>query len=488
MDPRDQTDTLARITALDKSLRETRAELAETREEIRELRSLLEQINKTLPVSSAVPTSATPHESMEAQPANDAVQSEAAAAQPAQISADDWEILKTEIQEQAQDKVESGSKYRVKLWGLALFNAFDVSGDVDNIDVPALAFPRYPGASRGSVGASLRQSIIGVTGTGPELLGAHTSADLQVDFFGGLPAGYSGGTSGVARLRLARIRFDWEHTSVVAGLDTPFFSPNSPTSFMSIAVPAFASAGNLWNWSPAVRIEHRFDTRVSQLKIEAGVMDPPSYVQFNSGFRQPSPGENSRQPVYAMRFSANGTSGDRPAAVGISGVYFPQRFSEFTTVSGWGGILDWRFPVFPRTELSGEFFGGKGLDSFGGVPVPLFAPQDYNQYIEAGAPVLEQATMLGGWSQLKFTINSRNEFNVAAGIGDRNAGDLARDAVLFPVLGSVSTRNQEFFVNYIFRPRSDLLLSPEYRRLRTYPLQGAPAIASQIGLAAGFLF
>jgi hypothetical protein len=174
--------------------------------------------------------------------------------------------------------------------------------------------------------------------------------------------------------------------------------------------------------------------------------------------------------------------------VGISGVYFPQRFPGGATVSGWGGILDWRLPVLPRTELSGQFFGGKGIDSFGGVPVPVISAQDYNGYIETGASALEQETMLGGWSQLKFTINSRNEFNVAAGIGDRNAGDLARDAVLFPSLQYVSPRNEEMFVNYIFRPRSDLLFSPEYRRLRTYPIQGPPAVASQVGFAAGFLF
>jgi hypothetical protein len=43
-------------------------------------------------------------------------------------------------------------------------------------------------------------------------------------------------------------------------------------------------------------------------------------------------------------------------------------------------------------------------------------------------------------------------------------------------------------VNYIFRPRSDLVLSPEFRRLRTYPVTGAPMLANQFGVSAGFLF
>jgi len=44
------------------------------------------------------------------------------------------------------------------------------------------------------------------------------------------------------------------------------------------------------------------------------------------------------------------------------------------------------------------------------------------------------------------------------------------------------------FANYIFRPRSDLLFSAEYRRLRTYEVRGSPDTAGQLGLAVGFLF
>jgi hypothetical protein len=48
--------------------------------------------------------------------------------------------------------------------------------------------------------------------------------------------------------------------------------------------------------------------------------------------------------------------------------------------------------------------------------------------------------------------------------------------------------NQMSFLNYILRPRADLLFSVEYRRLRTFEVSGAPATADQVGLAAGFLF
>ncbi|HEX5422866.1 MAG TPA: hypothetical protein VFW94_04905 [Candidatus Acidoferrales bacterium] len=481
-------DESARIAALDKSLSETRAELTETRAEIRQLRALLEAMNKKISGSSS---ETTPDNSQAAAPTEAAApvsQSSQPGPPSAKISQDDWQVLKAEVEAHEQEKVESGSKYRLKLWGLALFNAFDVNGRVDNLDVPTMALSRSAGTAPGSLGASFRQSIFGITGTGPDLFGWRTSADLQIDFFGGLPSGYGGGSSGLLRLRLARIRFDRDRTSIVAGLDTPFFSPETPTSFMSLAVPAFATSGNLWNWSPTIRVERRFDTGSSQWKVEAGVLAPSEYATATSGVRQPTPGEASRQPVYAVRVSANGTHGDRPSTVGVSAIYFPQRFLGGAFVSGWGSVADWRVPLLWHTEFSGEFFAGRGLDSFGGVPVPLIQSQVYAQYAESAEPAITRAMMLGGWSQLKFVVNAQNEFNVAVGAGNRDSDDIARAAVLFPALNYLSPRNQTILVNYIFRPRSDLLFSPEYRRLRTYSLTGAPVKASQVGLAAGFIF
>jgi hypothetical protein len=52
----------------------------------------------------------------------------------------------------------------------------------------------------------------------------------------------------------------------------------------------------------------------------------------------------------------------------------------------------------------------------------------------------------------------------------------------------IPARNEMIFGNYIFRPRSDLLFSAEYRRLRTYEVTGTPDSAGQFGLAVGFLF
>ncbi len=485
-----------KIDQLTRSLEQTQVELAQSRTEILELRAELKQVlakmNSGANAGSALSADVLPsdHASIPAGAPGGQAPADESKSAPAQITQDDWDILNERVEEQRQVKVESMSRYRVKLSGLALFTAFANFGQVDNPSLPSIALGPLVGYSDGSVGASVRQSIIGLTGYGPTVFGAHTSADLQMDFFGGVPTSYGGNNSGLAELRLARFRMDWKHTSFVAGLDYPFFAPNLPTSYMSVIVPGFASAGKLWSWTPTIRAEHRFDGTFSAFKIEAGFLDPSSYSYNapNTTVRITSPTENSRQPTYAARLSASQGSEDRPATIGFGAVYSPQRFVGGYNVSGWAGTMDWRFPLIRRTELSGEFFTGRGIDGFGGLPLSPLRPANAIYYASVTAPQLANIGVIGGWTQLKFRFDSRNEFNVAAGTGGRNSGDLRNAALTDSFLLSVPARNQMLFANYIFKPRSDLIFSVEYRRLRTYDVTGPADSAGQLGLAVGFLF
>jgi hypothetical protein len=491
--PAEQPEIASKIDRLTKSLEQTQVDLAESRTEIEQLRAALQEMLTRMNAMAPRPTDAVARvgsEAAVAQAGGPPPRAEEAHGGAAQISQDDWDILNARVEEQQQTKVESGSKYRLKLSGIALFNAFGNFGQVDNTDLPSIAIPKVPDYSGGSVGASVRQSVIGLTAIGPVLFGARTSADLQMDFFGGLPSGYGANSSGLAEVRLARIRFDWKNTSAVAGLDYPFFSPNTPTTYMTFVVPGFASAGNLWTWTPTIRVEQRFTGALSPFKIEAGLLEPSSTTDYaaNTNVLIPSGTENSRQPTYALRLSASTKSEDNPAVIGISGVYSPQKFVGNYEVAGWAGALDWKIPLFPRTQLTGEFFTGRGLDGFGGLPLSPLKPVDPAYYAAVTAPELATLGVIGGWSQFKIKVDARNEFNIAAGTGGRNSTQLREAAMSNSFLLSVPARNEMLFANYIFRPRSDLLFSAEYRRLRTYEVTGSPNTAGQIGLAIGFLF
>ena len=478
----------AKINALSTSLDETRAELAESRAEIRQLRTLLEHLSERLDSPEQSTQAAEMTSPQTVKPMTDPVaQAPADTNGPlAKITQDDWDVLNSRIQQQQQVKVESGSKFPLRLSGMFLLNTVFNSGRVDNFDVPFIAVAGT--TPFGSMGFSVRQSIIGIEGTGPHIVGADTSADLQGDFFGGMTSGYGASGSGLMRLRLARMRIDWEHTSLIGGLDIPFFSPNSPTSYLTVAEPGFSSAGNLWTWTPQIRIEQRFDTPATQLRVEAGVVDAPSYIPSLSGNRVPNPVEASRQPAYALRLSANGRNDSRPMSVGVAGIYLTQRFPGAIFVAGGGGMLDWNIPVLPRTEVVGELFAGKGLDGFGGAPVPVVTQTDYTQYITTSALALARVPSFGGWSQIQFRLNSSNEINLGFGAAARKASDFRQAAQADPILQTLAFKNGSLVINYIFRPRSDLIFSAEYRRLRTYQISGSPAGAGQTGLTAGFLF
>jgi hypothetical protein len=479
-------DLNGKIELLTRSLEQTQTELARSRTEIEQLRTMLGEVLKRMDRTQAAvtPQGVNPGAAGEVAPSPEE------APPAAQISQEDWDLLNARVEEHRQTKVESGSKFRLRLSGLALFNMFDTAGNVDNLDVPAIALPKSGGFPNGGLGASVRQSIVGLTGIGPEIFGARSSADLQMGFYGGLPSGYNATTSGIANLRIARIRFDWENRSVIGGLDTPFFSPNMPTTYMSVAVPGFASAGNLWTWTPTIRVEQRFGGPESPFKVEAGLLDPSSNINYttNNNLRVASPTESSRIPTLATRFSYNRKSEERPASFGVSGVYSPQEFFGIYHQTGWGAVADWKFGLLPRTELSGQFFTGRGIDGFGGVPENPYPVQNQVLYTTFTARLLGDVGVIGGWTQLKFRWNARHEFNVAAGTGGRNSTEL-RQALLYNVAPPlIPARNQMVFGNYIFRPRSDLLFSAEYRRLRTYEVSGSPDSAGQFGVALGFLF
>ena len=151
-------------------------------------------------------------------------------------------------------------------------------------------------------------------------------------------------------------------------------------------------------------------------------------------------------------------------------------------------MIDWRIPLSSRAEFSGELFAGKGLDGFGAAPVPAVIQTDYTEYITNSAARLARIPSFGGWSQFKFRIDSRGEINLAFGGVGRNSADFQQAAQNDPILRNLAFKNGSLVINYIFRPRSDLVLSAEYRRLRTYRISVPQADAGETGLTAGFLF
>jgi hypothetical protein len=408
---------------------------------------------------------------------------------------EEYQLLSGKVDDQYQTKVESASKYRVRLSGIVLMNLFSNHGVVDSIDLPTVAYAPYPGYSSGSFGATLRQSEIGFETFGPTVAGAKTRADLQLDLAGGFPEVPNGTNYGLVRLRTATMRMTWTNTSLVAGQDAIFFSPNSPTSFASLAIPALTYAGNLWSWMPQIRIEHRVALgEESSLLFQGGILDPvsgevpgtlPGEPPGTGYYRQPGPGEASRQPAYGTRVAWTHNVFGQPMQVGVGGFYSRQNYGFGRNADGWAAMTDVDVPLSSRVSLSGKFYRGRAIGGLYGA---------FGQSVLfSGDPTLastqiEALNSMGGWAQLKYRPVNKWEINAAFGIDNPYAGDLKYFPYAVSYGDATLARNQGSFLNMIYRPRSDLLFSAEYRHLTTYSLFDGGNSAGHLNLMMGVLF
>ena len=488
-------DLQAQVQALSSQLGDLRAEQQRTSQEARALRRELDVTKAQLvpvPVGSvaqySAPNAATPATRPASLSSLASAQAGTSEDRIAKLE-ENQELIDAKVNDQYQTKVESGSKYRIRLSGIVLLNLFDNRGAVDNQDFPQVAESPLQNplfVSPSSFGGTLRQSQIKLQAFGPDFAGARTSADVAFDFAGGFPETWNGVALGLVRLRTGTIRLDWAHTSVIAGQDHLFFAPLAPTSLATLATPALSYAGNLWSWTPQVRIEHRIPlSDVSNVVLEAGILDSLTGDFPEPGNeRLPSWGEESGQPAYAARISWSHRAFGQNLTVGVGGYYSRQDWGFNRTVDGWAATTDVTLPLGKRFEFTGEFYRGRAVAGLGG---------GIGQSVLLNGSFFDPATTfrgldsIGGWAQLKFKPKANLEINAALGL-DNPFADEMRQFNTQTIYPSSDVRNLSPLVNFIYQVRSDILFSIEYRRLQTSMLDAGSYSANHINLAMGYIF
>ena len=399
------------------------------------------------------------------------------------------EVLEGKINDQYQSKVESGSKYRLRLSGIALLNLVANHGTLDNVDFPSFSESlqsQQPNASPNAFTGTMRQSQIRLQAFGPEVAGARTSADISMDFAGGFAQAPNGAVMGIPRFRTGTMRFDWSNTSLIAGQDRLFISPLAPTSLATIAIPPLSYAGNLWAWTPQVRIEHRIVlSDVSSFSIQGGILDNLSGDLPSDPYsRYPTWGEQSGQPAYATRIAWSHSLFGQNFTVGASGYYSRQDWGFGRSVDGWAGIADLTVPFGKRWEFTGEFYRGRAVAGLGG---------GIGQSVFPNGPFLALTTVfrgldsLGGWAPVKYRVKPNLEINAAFGSDNPFAGELRQSFGNF-YDGEALSRNISPFVNFIYQLRSDILFSVEYQYFDTTILDSGSNRASHVNISVGYVF
>jgi hypothetical protein len=458
------------------ALRATQQEVEQSQQQIQQMQAEIERLRALLAAKDAAPKPA-------GQPP-----ARATAADSSETP-EDIEILKSASAQQQQTKVESSSRFPVRLTGLVLFNSFLNQGTVDQIDLPSSALLPSTASSNTSTGASLRQTILGLEGTGPVLGGAQTSARVSMDFFGGVTGSATSGPAGTVRLRTAAISAAWTHDRLEANYDTPLISPLSPDSFATVAQPSLAWSGNLWTWAPQFVWTHSFALAKADraFTFQLGLLDTQTLnAASNLTQRSIGAGEASGQPSYETRLAYNSGKDEHDFELGIGGFYGRQDYKGNQQVDTWATTADWRIPLSGRLHLSGEFYRGRGLGDLGGG---AYRNTVTYSFPNSTATYLRALDAEGGWLQWSYKLSSTLNANASVG-QDSASGSELRNSVPLSGAGPIFfyARNRSIVGNLIFRPWSSVLLSPEYRRLQSWPILGRVNTANLYTITFGYQF
>jgi hypothetical protein len=178
--------------------------------------------------------------------------------------------------------------------------------------------------------------------------------------------------------------------------------------------------------------------------------------------------------------------------VGAGGYFSRQTYpgyggSTYTdNLDAWAATADWRVPMSRYFEWSGEGYRGRGIGGLGGG---VYKDVVTGTSPMTGAPVLHGLNAGGGWVQLKTRFTSELEANGAIGLDDGFAGDF--HAVVQPATASASqlrARNRMFVGNLIYRPKTYIILSPEFRRIWTWPINSSVNTLNVYTLSVGYEF
>lgn len=469
---------------------QTQAQLQESERQLEEMRKDLDGLKREL--AEAVPNGTSTTDSVAAQHPQSSPETTTAAIQSIR---ERQAIQETQIAVHDQTKVESESRYPVRITGLVLLNGFVNTGAVDIPATPTLA---VPGA--GNTGASVRQTILGLDAHGPHLFGANSYANVRVDF-NGRPAatsstagysGYYGANAMLLRLRTVRAALKWSHTEAFFSLDRPIFSPDEPSSLTAMAEPPLAWSGDLWTWNPQLGVTQDFAPigsrgfRLQAALIDAG--DAPLSPNFNApaGTIPPTSAEQSRWPGVEARVALLGQERNLDHnQFGLGGYFASHRSSLGYGYDSWAGTLDTKLLLPARLQFAGNFYRGLALGGLGGGTYKDFSYR-YDQ--DTGGYYFRPLNDVGGWAQLKEKPNERLQFNAAFGMDNVFASELRPYYVPGATMAQNLARNHTYTGNIIYSPSAYLLFSLEYRHLESSPVIGPSAESNIVGLGAGYKF
>lgn len=386
------------------------------------------------------------------------------------------EMLRAQLGEQSQAKVQSRLRNQVEISGLILVNGFWNNGKTNNSDVPLHADTLVPadtlGLPNSNIGGTMRQTRVGLTVTGAHALGAELSGDLQLDFFGGQLPSPGGRTFPLLRIRTASFRLDWRHVGLLVGQEAPLIAQRNPVSFASSGFPLFSRSGNLWLWIPQARLTWETPGAV-HIGLQGAALAPMQYKPQGLFATQPDSAERSSRPFLQGRAYVAWGADETASEIGVGTHVGWLATTGDSLLTSSAVAADFRVALGAKLSVTGEAFAGQALAALGGGGIG----QDFGV---AGIPLRTR----GGWVQLDLRPSFTWEFGGGVGVDDPNDGDM-------PVTGGGEylgrLRNVSYTGHLIVRPGGGLLLGMELRRIETTYGRGTLAV-NHANVYAGLAF
>jgi hypothetical protein len=369
------------------------------------------------------------------------------------------------IAEQAQSKVEASQKLPITLTGMVLFNAF-LNGRANGGAEYPIAAAQGNNSSAG--GATLSQSVFGMKFQGPEIFGGgQISGSAYLDAWGGTP---SNSLDHLVRLRTATVEIDWKNTTIVAGQDKPIVSPREPNSLAQVAVSPLTGAGNLWLWSPQVRLDQRFAFgQQAGLTAQIGVYETsePSYASRGG---DDSAAASTPRPALEGRFEFWRKFGENARIEIAPGFHDSTSHAGGFSAPSHLFTVDWLIQPVSKVRFTGMFFTGENAAGLGGLRQGFTIFNDIRA-VPIGAN--------GGWAQFSYLATKRLTFNIFGGEENDRAADL--------LSGDIHT-NFMYAGNAIYRLGSNVLLGAEVSQVRTNYFLLPSKLNNHYDLSLAYLF
>ncbi|MBY0489221.1 MAG: hypothetical protein K2R93_05225 [Gemmatimonadaceae bacterium] len=395
-------------------------------------------------------------------------------------------LLREQLATESAAQVRLRSRAQLELSARLVMNSFRSSGNLQGGESPVFASPdrardpEYGSAGRSNLGASFRQTLIGATATIDSVLGGTLAADLEVDFFA-RATDANPPLFPEPRLRTARVFLTRPKTDIMLGTETPLISDLNPISSAGVGIPVFATAGNLWNWLPQLRVTRevwsRAGARAVSVALQGALMAPYANERHLANLTGPDAAALTGKPAVESRVRVRwGTEHDVVAAQGVHtrggeigvGVHSGAlRVAGDSSLHSWAVSTDLRVPLGTRVELRGEGYRGRLIRGLGGGAIGQnFGTLGVSE--QPGVPLTDTA----GWLQLNAQMTPM--LIAGGGCGTDRVHERAVDR----------RRNTACAVHTQWRPTQPLFISFEWREFRTRYNSGL-ARGRQLNLGLG---